>query len=61
MLLYRNQKSAVILSNIAEKARPILKTTDKALIAEITSDEEVYCEYKVPIHIVKNLDILLNE
>lgn len=57
-LLYKNRNSSIMLTNINEKARPILKGVDEVLVVEM-KDNDVVREYKVLLRNVKSLDHLL--
>lgn len=57
-LLYKNRNSSIMLTNINEKARPILKDVDEVLVVEM-KDNDVVREYKVLLRNVKSLDHLL--
>ena len=46
-----------MLNNIAPGAREALKAVEEILVVEIENDD-VTCEYKVPMRVIKKLDLL---
>ena len=59
VLLYRNEKSSVFLTNIAEKARHPIQYADKVIIAEVDNDE-VIREYFAQVRLIRDMKDILN-
>ena len=57
MLFYKSRSHAIMLNNIAPGAREALKAVEEILVVEIENDD-VTCEYKVPMRVIKKLDLL---
>lgn len=58
-LIYRSQKSAVVLKNVAKDAVSAFKLVNEVAIVEI-EDDEVIREYKVPTRFIKSVSSIID-
>ena len=57
MLFYKSRSQAKMLNNIAPEARKPLMEVEEILVVEIENDD-VAREYKVPMRVIKKLDLI---